>query len=255
VLVRGKFSTASRLRPLCLSELCVYESWFLTRCHTLVQKIDVAWSRLIARRLPIISNQFYADKLANCPKRLDHLDQLQELPLTEKEELIREGSSQPTPVNLTWPLQQYVRYHQTSGTHGRPLPVYDTAADWQWWIDGWQFVLDAADITSNDRALLAFSFGPFIGFWSAHDALIERGGLAIPGGGMNSLARLDLIRRIGVTVLFCTPTYALHLAEVAEENKINLAHFDVRKIVVAGETGGSVPATRARIPTTVGPAR
>jgi len=64
---------------------------------------------------------------------------------------------------------------------------------------------------------------------------------------MNSLARLDLIKRIGATALFCTPTYALHLAEVAEENKISLAHFGVRKIVVAGETGGSVAATRARI--------
>jgi len=214
-------------------------------CEALADHQLARFNDLLSAILP--ANQFYADKLANCPKQLDHLDQLAELPLTEKEELIREGSSQPTPANLTWPLQEYVRYHQTSGTHGRPLPVYDTAADWQWWVDGWQYVLDAADISSKDRALLAFSFGPFIGFWSAHDAFIERGGLAIPGGGMNSLARLDLIKRLGVTVLFCTPTYALHLAEVADENKINLAHFDVRKIVVAGETGGSVPATRARI--------
>jgi len=200
---------------------------------------------LLANILP--ANRFYADKLANCPKRLDHLDQLADFPLTEKGELIREGTDQPTPANLTWPVQQYVRYHQTSGTRGRPLPVYDTAADWQWWIDGWQYVLDAAEISSKDRALLAFSFGPFIGFWSAHDALIERGAMSIPGGGMNSLARLDLINRIGATALFCTPTYALHLVEVAEENKINLAHFEVSKIVVAGEPGGSVPATRERI--------
>ena len=95
--------------------------------------------------------------------------------------------------------------------------------------------------------MMAFSFGPFIGFWSAHDAVVTRGGLAIPGGGMNTLARLDLIGRTCATALFCTPTYALHLAEVAQEHKINLAQFQVRKIVVAGETGGSVPATRARI--------
>ncbi|NOY28639.1 MAG: phenylacetate--CoA ligase, partial [Planctomycetes bacterium] len=200
---------------------------------------------LLAAILP--ANEFYAGKLANGPQRLESLEQLAELPFTSKEELIRDLADQPTPANLTWPLQQYVRYHQTSGTRGRPLPVYDTAADWQWWIDGWQFVLDAAEISSKDRAMLAFSFGPFIGFWSAHDALIERGALVIPGGGMNSLARLELIKRTGTTALFCTPTYALHLAEVADENKINLAHFEIRKIVVAGETGGSVPATRARI--------
>jgi len=202
---------------------------------------------LLAAILP--ANQFYAGKLANCPKRLESLNQLAELPFTSKEELIRDLAEQPTPANLTWPLEQYVRYHQTSGTRGRPLPVYDTAADWQWWIDGWQFVLDAAEISSNDRAMLAFSFGPFIGFWSANDALLQRGALVIPGGGMNSLARLDLLKRTGATALFCTPTYALHLAEVADENKINLARFAVRKIVVAGETGGSVPATRARIET------
>ncbi len=202
-------------------------------------------NELLATILP--ANHFYADKLANCPQRLERLEQLADLPFTVKEELIQDVTEQPTPANLTWPVEQYVRYHQTSGTHGRPLPVYDTAADWQWWIDGWQFVLDAAEVSSKDRAMLAFSFGPFIGFWSAHDALIQRGGLAIPGGGMNSLARLDLIKRTGTTVLFCTPTYALHLAEVADENKINLAHFEVRKILVAGETGGSVPATRAKI--------
>jgi len=205
---------------------------------------------LLASILP--ANPFYAGKLAACPQQLDNLDQLVELPLTEKEELIREGtgnlsSGNPSPANLTWPIEHYLHYHQTSGTRGRPLPVYDTAADWQWWINGWQYVLDAAEISSQDRAFLAFSFGPFIGFWTAHDALLQRGALSIPGGGMNSLARLDLLRRTGATALFCTPTYALHLAEVAEENKINLAHFEVRKIVVAGEPGGSVPATRAKI--------
>lgn len=192
-------------------------------------------------------NAFYSGKLANFPQQLESLDQLAELPLTTKEELVSETPSLPTPANRTWPIEQYVRYHQTSGTRGRPMPVYDTAADWQWWVDCWQYVLDAAEITSKDQVLLAFSFGPFIGFWSAHDALVARGGLSIPGGGMNSLARLDLLQRTGATALFCTPTYALHLVEVANEHNINLAHFDVRKIVVAGEPGGSVPATRERI--------
>ncbi len=195
------------------------------------------------------ANRFYADKLASAPHHLEHLDQLRELPLTTKEELLSDDATYHWPANLTWPVDQYVHYHQTSGTRGRPLSVCDTAADWQWWVDSWQYVLDAAEITSTDRALLAFSFGPFIGFWSAHDALVARGSMVIPGGGMNTLARLDLIKRNGATALFCTPTYAMHLVEVAEEHSINLAHFDVRKIVVAGEPGGSVPATRQRIET------
>ncbi len=202
-------------------------------------------NELLATILP--TNQFYAKKLANSPPRLQHLDQLVELPLTSKEELLPDDAGNHWPTNLTWPVDQYVHYHQTSGSRGRPLSVCDTATDWQWWVDSWQYVLDAAEITSLDRVLLAFSFGPFIGFWSAYDALIARGTMAVPGGGMNTLARLDLIKRTGVTALFCTPTYALHLVEVAEEYKINLANFGVRKIVVAGEPGGSVSATRQRI--------
>ncbi|MCG8448616.1 MAG: phenylacetate--CoA ligase family protein [Pirellulales bacterium] len=204
-------------------------------------------NELLATILP--ANQFYAKKLANCPQRLENLEQLSEFPFTSKEELIAEGDKHHLPANLTWPAEQYVRYHQTSGTRGRPLPVYDTAEDWQWWTGCWQYVLDAAEITPDDRALLAFSFGPFVGFWSAHDALVARGALAIPGGGMNTLARLEVIRRTQATALFCTPTYAMHLVEIAEQNNVNLAHTEVRKIVVAGEPGGSVPTTRARIET------
>jgi phenylacetate-CoA ligase len=194
------------------------------------------------------ANKFYAGKLANYPHEFTALEQLSELPFTNKDELSAQVSEPLEAANLTWPTERYVRYHQTSGTRGRPLPVLDTWDDWQWWIDCWQYVLDAAEVTAADRALLAFSFGPFIGFWSAHDALVDRGAMVIPGGGINTLGRLDLLQRSAATVLLCTPTYALHLAEVAHEHKIDLsAHCQVKKIIVAGEAGGSIPATRARI--------
>jgi phenylacetate-CoA ligase len=179
-------------------------------------------------------NRFYAEKFARVKcLPLDSLDQLQELPFTFKEELVTAPHPSEFAANLTYSLDRYVRYHHTSGTRGRAMPVLDTAADWQWWIDCWQFVLDAADVGPSDRAVLAFSFGPFIGFWSAHDALAQRGGMVIPSGGMNTLSRLDLIRRTAATALFCTPSYALRLAEVAKENRIDPASLDVRKIIVA----------------------
>jgi phenylacetate-CoA ligase len=192
-------------------------------------------------------NAFYQRKLAGCPQQLTSLDELSKLPLTTKEELQPTASEEQFSLNRSYPVARYVRCHQTSGTRGRPLVVLDTAEDWQWWINGWQFVLDAAEVTSNDRAMLAFSFGPFIGFWSAFDALVARGALVVPGGGITSLARLEVMRVVGVTTLLCTPTYALHLAEVAAENNINLAQLPVQKIIVAGEPGGSVPAIRERI--------
>lgn len=221
-----------RLQDLSRSEIADYQ---LVRLNELLRTI-----------LPC--NAFYSQKLVNVPREFTSLEQLGELPFTTKEELSAKVGSAFLPANLTWPIERYVRYHQTSGTRGRPLPVLDTADDWQWWVDGWQYVLDAAGVTSDDRAMLAFSFGPFIGFWSAHDALLERGAMVIPGGGMNTLGRIDLMERTGATVLLCTPTYALHLAEVAAQHKIDLpAHCHIKKIIVAGEAGGSIPSTRARI--------
>jgi phenylacetate-CoA ligase len=196
-------------------------------------------------------NAFYQRKLAGCPGliegKLDSLDQLSSLPQTFKEELQPAADEEPFAANLTFPVERYVRFHQTSGTRGRPLVVLDTADDWRWWIDAWQYVLDAVGVTPADRALLAFSFGPIIGFWSAFDALVARGALVIPGGGLSSLARIEIIRNAGVTTLLCTPTYALRLAEVAAQHKIDLARSPVEKIIVAGEPGGSLPTTRKRI--------
>jgi phenylacetate-CoA ligase len=195
------------------------------------------------------NNAFYQRKLASCPKQLSSLAELAALPLTSKDELQPDSNAEPFAANRTYPTDRYVRCHQTSGTRGRPLVVLDAAEDWRWWIDCWQYVLDAADVAAADRALLAFSFGPFIGFWSAFDALVARGTLVIPGGGLSSLARLEVMRNAGVTTLLCTPTYALRLAEVAADNQINLPELNVEKIIVAGEPGGSVPAIRDRIET------
>src|SRR5262249_20982987 len=117
----------------------------------------------------LAANKFYQRKLAGCPRELSSLGELTQLPLTMKDELQPEGS-EPFAANRTFPVEAYTRCHETSGTHGRPLAVLDTPDDWKWWIGCWQFVLDAAELTPSDRVLLAFSFGPFIGFWSAFDA-------------------------------------------------------------------------------------
>jgi phenylacetate-CoA ligase len=191
-------------------------------------------------------NRFYAGKLSGVPLPLGSLADLASLPFTRKEELIGDAPSDYA-ANLTYPIGRYVRYHRTSGTRGRPLAVLDTADDWQWWLDVWQYVLDAAELTPDDRVAMLFSFGPFIGFWSACDALLARGCMTIPGGGMSTPARLALLRSSGATAICCTPSYALHAAEVAVENQIDPASLPVRKIIVAGEPGGSIPAIRERI--------
>ena len=202
-------------------------------------------NRLLTEIVP--QNRFYAAKLGQLPLPLRSLDELEQLPLTYKDELAGGSSRQELSHNLTYPVERYTRFHRTSGTHGYPLVVLDTPADWQWWLEGWQFVLDAAQVDAGDRILAAFSFGPFIGFWSAFEAATARGALAIPGGGLSSEARVDLLRAHRATALFCTPSYALRLAEVAAAGQLDPASLEVRKIVVAGEPGGSVPAVREQI--------
>ena len=193
------------------------------------------------------ANRFYATKFSGLLTQLKSLDDLETLPFTFKEELVEQAIETKFSANLTWPPEKYSRLHRTSGTRGRPLIVLDTTDDWDWWMNCWEYVLDAADLHSDDRVLMAFSFGPFIGFWSAYDAVIQRGALCAPAGGLSTLARIDLLNTIEATAIFCTPSYALHMAEIAADNQIKLAESTVQTIVVAGEPGGSIPAIRDRI--------
>jgi phenylacetate-CoA ligase len=200
---------------------------------------------LLEQILP--TNTFYAAKLQGCRWPIHSLAELATWPFTTKQELEPPPNHGRHAANLSFPIDSYVRFHRTSGTRGHPLVVLDTASDWQWWVDTWQFVLDAAGICSEDRVAMAFSFGPFIGFWSANDALTARGALVIPCGGMSSLQRVQLILDERVTAVCCTPSYALHLAEVAREHGLSLLRSAVRSIIVAGEPGGSLPAVRQRV--------
>ena len=197
---------------------------------------------LLAAILP--GNAFYSSKLGSISLPLSSLDQLAKLPFTTKAQL---QGADGLALNRTFPVDQYARFHRTSGTHGHPMIVLDTAEDWNWWLATWQYVLDAAEVTPSDRVLMAFSFGPFIGFWSANDALASRGAMVIPAGGLSSVARLELLRSSRATVVCSTPSYALRLAEVAGENGIDLKSTEVTRIIVAGEPGGSIPSMKGRI--------
>src|SRR5262249_44971190 len=102
-------------------------------------------------------------------------------------------------------------------------------------------------VRPGDRLFFPFSFGPFLGFWTAFDAASRLGYFCLPGGGMSSGARLRFLLDNQATVGLCTPTYALRLAGGAREPGLDLPGRPVRAVIVAGERGGSIPATRARI--------
>ena len=193
-------------------------------------------------------NAFYARKFG-ARRRVTSWDDFSELPFTSKAEIADDqAQNSPYGTNLTYPLERYVKLHQTSGTTGKaPIRVLDTAESWDWWARCWGHVYRGAGIGTGDRVFYAFSFGPFIGFWSAYEGARTVGAMTIPGGGMHTEQRLHAMLDNDVTVLCSTPTYALRLAEIAEQLGLDLAGSRVRATVHAGEPGASVPGVRARI--------
>lgn len=209
------------------------------------------WDQLdrVREMLPAVlaSNPFWQERLNGTATPRD-AEAFRRLPLIANQDLsvdLREHP--PFGSNLTYPIESYTKYHQTSGTIGTPLLVLDTVRSWEWWCDCWDAVLDSCGVQSGDRAFFAFSFAPFIGFWSAYDAIARRNLLSVPGGGASTARRLRLLVETGCTVLFSTPTYALHMAEIAEREGIDIAGSSIRCAILAGEPGGSLPAVRQRI--------
>ncbi len=199
------------------------------------------------------TNTFYQQKLTNAgitqPNDVQTLSDYQQLPFTTKAELSADQVLHPPyGTNLTFPLERYTCLHRTSGTTGAPLRWLDTAASWDWWGKCWREIYEAAGVTSADRLMPAFSFGPFIGFWSAYHGAQQLGAFIIANGGFTSEQRIRAILSNGVTVLICTPTYALRLAEVAAQEGVNLSEeSSVRVTIHAGEPGASLPSTKERI--------
>lgn len=208
-------------------------------------------ARLRALLAHLADNAFWAPRLARAGLDAGTVDLeafRTRLPTVTKAELVADQQANPPyGTNLTFPLAAYTRVHQTSGTSGQPLRWLDTEATWSEMLDTWCAVLRAAGVGRGDRFFVPFSFGPFLGFWTAFEAARRLGCLVMPGGGLDSLGRLRLLLASEATAMCCTPTYALRLAEVAKEHDVDLGPSRLRVIVVAGEPGGSVPAIRGRI--------
>jgi phenylacetate-CoA ligase len=186
-------------------------------------------------------NRFYAD-------RLKHAEHFQDIPFTTKHQLVEDQANcPPFGTNLTFPVENYTRIHQTSGTAGKPILWLDTPESWDWWLRCWAEVFKGAGVRRRDRVYVAFSFGPFIGFWAAFEAAQQLGLMTISGGGQSTEQRLQSILQREATVLVCTPTYALRLADAAREQGIDMRRSAIRTTIHAGEPGAGITETRKRI--------
>ena len=206
--------------------------------------LHTALAKVIAS---VASNPFQRTRLAGVGDIASIADFTARVPFTTKADIVADFAAHPPHgSNLTFPRASYTHFCQTSGTTAQPLVILDTVESWDWMLDSWAHIYRAGGIEPGAVVYFAFSFGPFLGFWTAFEGAAKYGCLCIPGGGLSSAARLRAIAENRAEVLCCTPTYALHLAEVAASERLPLPDC-VRKIVVAGEPGGSLPEVRKRI--------
>ena len=229
----------------------------------MLQDIDVYWkdrAQLESLQLQKLSellktiiprNRFWTSKFQAAGvdvRTIRTLEDFRTLPLCTKAEVVADQAAQsPYGSNLTFPSTRYRRLHQTSGTTGRPVRWMDTQESWDWFMECWRQIYLLAGLTTWDRLFFPFSFGPFIGFWAAFEGALRYGNFSIAGGGLSTSVRLQAMIENEATVVCCTPTYALRMAEVAAAEGIDLKETSVRMLIVAGEPGGTIPATRKRI--------
>lgn len=204
---------------------------------------DMQWRKL-QRLLSHVyaGSPFYRERMdrADCrPEQIDSIeDYVRRFPILTRADIMEAEATNPPYGTLPAVDPRYaMRYHQTSGSTGAPpVRTFDTARDWVWAADMWATGLYSMGIREADRAAVAFGYGLFIGFWGLHYALEKIGCTTIATGAFDSKKRIQLMIDAGITVLACTPTYAMRLALTAKEVGIDLARdTQVRIVVTSGE--------------------
>lgn len=198
-------------------------------------------------------SRFFRDKLKASgfatPESVGGLNEIAALPLTEKDEL-RQSRSDADPIGtqLAAPLEEVVRIFSTSGTTGIPSYIPLTAGDLENWIRTSARSYGASGLSKGERIISTYNAGPFVA-GAALDAFPRLGLCHIPVGTGNTERLLVAINLLKPQILACTPSYALHLAEIGKERGLDLSNSSIKRIMVAGEPGGGEPAMREKLET------
>lgn len=165
------------------------------------------------------------------PGDIKNIDQLKTLPFTTKQEL---RDNYPFGLFAT-PISEVVRLHASSGTTGKPTVVGYTREDIDLWAEVMARTLTAAGTGKNDIVHVAYGYGLFTGGLGVHYGVEKIGATVIPMSGGNTQRQLQLMQDFGSTILACTPSYALFLAEAMDEAGISIDKMKLKAGVFGAE--------------------
>jgi len=195
------------------------------------------------------------DSAGISPQDIRSLEDIRHVPVVEKSMMRDIQRKDPFPYGdaLCVPLEDVSEFHQTSGTTGQPVYQADTWQDWEWWAECWSYILWAQGYRPRDRVFIPFGYNVFVAFWAGHYAAEKIGCEVVPGGVLDTQARILKIQELNATAMMGTPTYILGMADVAKQKlKLNPAELTISKITCAGEPGAGIPSTKQRIETAWG---
>jgi phenylacetate-CoA ligase len=195
------------------------------------------------------------DRAGITPTDIHNFDDIRHIPKVEKAMMQRIQRKTPFPYGdaLCVSLDEVVEFRQTSGTTGQPVYQPDTWADWEWWAECWSYILWAQGYRARDRVFIPFGYNVFVAFWAGHYAAEKIGCEVVPGGVLDTQARILKIQELQATAMMGTPTYILGMADTAR-NKMGIepSTLSINKITCAGEPGASIPSTKRRMETAWG---
>jgi phenylacetate-CoA ligase len=212
-----------------------------------VCKIELSYFRNILSHAKAHS-VLYQEKLKDIDSNdITTVDDIKNIPLTDKEELRKYQEIDPFPYGgtLGTPIENVTTFRQTSGTTGKPVYVPESYESWQWRIEVWCHILYMAGFRPHHRVFLPFGYNVYVAFWEAHYASEKLGCEVIPGGALDTKGRIHKIIEIKANAMMNTPTYGLHIAEEARNMGIDPASFNIERMLCAGEPMPT--ATRKRL--------
>lgn len=184
------------------------------------------------------------------PDDIKVFDDIKRIPKTDKGMLRDVQNRPPFPYGdiMAVPLKDVTEFRQTSGTTGTPVYQAETWQDWELWSECWAYILYAQGYREADRVFIPFGYNIFVAFWAGHYGAEKLGCEVVPGGVLDTEARILKMQELKCTAFMATPTYVLGMADTARKMGIDPAQdLNIRRITCAGEPGASIPTTKKRM--------